>query len=167
MKIKSIFLISLLLIVITLSAVSASPADSVSDVQNDIEKTDILMTDDLDEDDDDDEDINDSYSEVSIDIPDVVEIGGGDDIEIELPEDRPVTLGRDQRADIILNSKDNKLSGAHCRVLLKNGHLLVWDADSTNGTTVDGVPLRDGASAALESGRTLGVGSYEYRVEIS
>ena len=87
MKIKSIFLISLLLIVITLSAVSASPADSVSDVQNDIEKTDILMTDDLDEDDDDDEDINDSYSEVSIDIPDVVEIGGGDDIEIELPED--------------------------------------------------------------------------------
>ena len=57
-------------------------------------------------------------------------------LEIELPEERPVTLGRDQRADIILNPQDSKLSGAHCRVLLKNGHLLVWDADSTNGTTV-------------------------------
>ena len=88
-------------------------------------------------------------------------------LEIELPEERPVTLGRDQRADIILNPQDSKLSGAHCRVLLRNGHLLVWDADSTNGTTVDGVPLRGGASAALENGRTLGVGNYEYRVEIS
>ena len=87
-------------------------------------------------------------------------------IEIEIPEGKSATLGRTSRADIVLNAEDDKLSGVHCRILLQDGHLLVWDADSKNGTMINGVSIRNGGCAVLENGQTLRAGSYEYRADI-
>lgn len=85
-------------------------------------------------------------------------------IELKLPENREVVLGRNQQADIILNPEDTRLSSRHCRVLLQGKTLRVWDEGSKNGTSVDGVPLNRNISILLEEGHTLWVGSYQYRV---
>lgn len=85
-------------------------------------------------------------------------------IELRLPENREVVLGRNQQADIILNPEDTRLSSRHCRVLLQGKTLRVWDEGSKNGTSVDGVPLNRNISVLLEEGHTLWVGSYQYRV---
>ena len=106
MKFKKILLISLLLAILTLGAVSASEdldnitsqedalkvSDDASDIvgentvkQND--SPDFIGNEGDDDGGDDDENDNDTFTEVAIKIPDEVEIGGGDGIDIELPED--------------------------------------------------------------------------------
>lgn len=87
-------------------------------------------------------------------------------IEIELEEGRTVTLGRDKRADIVFNPNDPKLSGVHCRVLLNGSLLRVWDAGSTNGTAVNGVPLQANYLDMAE-GDILTVGAYRYRLHFA
>ena len=81
-----------------------------------------------------------------------------------MEENRELTLGRDDRADLILNPKDKKLSGVHCVVLCDGDALHVKDAGSTNGTFVNGVPLQGGSSFRMSDGDTLRVGDYEYRI---
>ena len=86
----------MLLAILSIGAVNAADDNNMSasdsiDNENAVntEKIDVLGIvddDDGDDDDDDDEDFE-NISDVSIDIPDTVEIGGGDDIDIELPED--------------------------------------------------------------------------------
>lgn len=83
---------------------------------------------------------------------------------LEVEEDRIYTLGRSEKADRILNPADRKLSAIHCRIRWRNGALDVWDADSTNGTYVNGVPVRSLGMATVENDQTLRLGSYEYRV---
>lgn len=85
---------------------------------------------------------------------------------LRIPEERTVTLGRNHSADLVLNPEDRKLSGVHCRVRLIGNALRVWDAGSTNGTAVNGVPVPIGSSALAEDGQTLKAGSYEYRIHI-
>lgn len=83
---------------------------------------------------------------------------------LELEENRIYTLGRNSRAELILNPEDRKLSGIHCKVRWRNGVLDIWDAESTNGTFVNGVPIQKLGMATVENGQTVRLGSYEYRV---
>ena len=84
--------------------------------------------------------------------------------EIRLEEGRETTVGRSEKADVILNKDDKKLSGVHFVVLYKENALKVWDAGSTNGTLVNDIPLK-GNSYEMHDGDILSVGSYRYRVQ--
>lgn len=75
-----------------------------------------------------------------------------------------VTIGRNDKADIILDPEDKKLSSVHCRVRWENDKLYVWDANSTNGTFVNGIPIRALGRVAAHEGETIRMGSYEYRI---
>ncbi len=86
------------------------------------------------------------------------------EIEVLLEEGQRTTLGRNKKADLVFNEKDPRLSGLHFGLMLQGKRLEVWDAGSTNGTSVNGVPLT-GNSITIRSGDTLGVGSYQYRVQ--
>ncbi len=86
---------------------------------------------------------------------------------LRLPEGKAVTLGRDSRADFVLNPNDKKLSGVNTRVSLRDQYLLVTDAGSTNGTAVNGVPLTREMTVKLTDNGLLRMGSYEYRVHFS
>ena len=87
--------------------------------------------------------------------------------QLRLPEGKAVTLGRDSRADFVLNPNDKKLSGVNTRVSLRDQYLLVTDAGSTNGTAVNGVPLTREMTVKLTDNGLLRMGSYEYRVHFS
>ena len=75
-------------------------------------------------------------------------------------------MGRTAKADIILDAEDRRLSGCHCSVICTGGVLTVKDLASTNGTFVNGVPIRQLGPTLVPSGATIRMGSYEYRVEI-
>ena len=53
---------------------------------------------------------------------------------------------------------DAEISDLHCEILLENGFVFVRDLDSTNGTFVDGDPVRE---TALYSGQVLRLGAME------
>lgn len=81
-----------------------------------------------------------------------------------LGESAENTLGRDNRASIVLNGSDRKLSGVHAGILWDGTHLLIRDKNSTNGTFVNGAPCADDAWYLVENGATIKAGSYDYRV---
>ncbi len=85
---------------------------------------------------------------------------------LQMEEGRILTLGRDKRADLILNPEDRKLSGVHCKVQCQGNTLRIWDMDSTNGTFVNGVPLKKIKTAVIEEGQSVRMGSYEYRIAV-
>lgn len=76
----------------------------------------------------------------------------------------PKTLGRDQRADILLNRGDDKLSGCHVEMLWDSEMLLLRDRMSTNGTYLNGTKLQPGMWAKADPGDQLQMGSVSYRV---
>lgn len=104
-------------------------------------------------------------------------VEGAQAVELWLEEDCELKLGRDKRSDLILNPHDSKLSGVHCLVKCHGAGLRVQDANSTNGTYVNNVPLpkpkvNDGHihgdwSVLMQEGDTLRAGSYEYRVHFA
>lgn len=69
-------------------------------------------------------------------------------------------IGRKQGCDLVLS--DDEVSGNHCELLRVNGRLVIADLDSTNGTSVNGVPVA--GRCRLESGDTILVGGTELRV---
>jgi len=75
-----------------------------------------------------------------------------------------ITFGRTQKADIILNSSDKKLSGCHGCFFWDEKLLLVQDRQSTNGTSVNGQACNSSSWMLLEQGAILKAGSYEYRI---
>lgn len=83
---------------------------------------------------------------------------------LELPENEEVTIGRNGKADIILDPNDKKLSGAHCAVKWENEKIYIRDLDSMNGTYVNGIPIRQLGRVAVHKGETVTLGSYEYRI---
>lgn len=85
-------------------------------------------------------------------------------IDLSLQEGKKVTFGRNSKANNILNRDDPKLSGEHFALLLQGDVLQIWDVGSTNGTSVNGVPLV-GNSVQIHSGETITAGSYQYRVQ--
>ena len=83
---------------------------------------------------------------------------------IRLEQGRKVTVGRNDKANVILDGEDKKLSGIQCGMLWEDGRLYVWDMDSTNGTFVNGVPIKTMGRVVVHDGETIRMGSYEYRV---
>lgn len=71
------------------------------------------------------------------------------------------TLGRGRGCDLAI-SDDSEISTRHCALIKKHGGLFVRDLDSTNGTSVNGVPIA--ADYPLQDGDVLGLGRTELRV---
>lgn len=69
------------------------------------------------------------------------------------------TVGRAPRADFIVDAA--LVSRLHCRLTASADHLEVVDLSSTNGTFVNGKPIK---KAALVAGDRLRVGRVELKV---
>lgn len=75
-------------------------------------------------------------------------------------------LGRDDRANIILNAEDYQLSGRHCMVEWDGNYLYIQDMGSTNGTVLNGIHLKPNSWNRLNSGSVIHMGSFDYNVTI-
>jgi hypothetical protein len=78
-------------------------------------------------------------------------------IELRLGVNR---FGRSQANDFQI--EHSTISARHCEIVLGDGELLVRDCNSTNGTFVDGEPVKE---ARLSAGQTLHLGDVELLVE--
>lgn len=85
-------------------------------------------------------------------------------ITLKIPEGKAVTIGRNNKADMVFNPRDRHLSSVQCRLCCKRGAMNVWDMDSRNDTFVNGVPIHDMGMATVQNGDVMRLGSYEYRV---
>ena len=75
------------------------------------------------------------------------------------------TFGRTDKAEIILNPNDKKLSGCHGSFFWNGKMLLVQDRQSTNGTAVNGEICPKDVWLQIEDGAALRAGNYEYRIK--
>ena len=76
------------------------------------------------------------------------------------------TIGRSKQADVCLNSADSKLSGKHCVVEWAGQELYLKDIGSTNGTSLNGSPIKPNTWHRLPNNVKVRLGEYEYRVSI-
>lgn len=81
-----------------------------------------------------------------------------------LVKGKETTIGRNSQADVVLRSEDKKLSSVHCILKWEDGKIYLTDADSTNGTFVNGVPIKQMGRVVVHKGDTVRIGSYEYRI---
>lgn len=82
----------------------------------------------------------------------------GDSVETRTFEAEVVTIGSADDNDLVL--RDETVSRYHCRVFREGSHYLIRDLDSTNGTFVNRVRVRE---AWLNPGSTLTLGTSELR----
>lgn len=82
-----------------------------------------------------------------------LDVAGGPSLRLAL--DRPVLLGRSRRCDVVL-SGDPLVSGKHARLSLRAGDVLLEDLVSSNGTRLNGRPLRGPQRVAHGDLITLG-----------
>lgn len=75
--------------------------------------------------------------------------------------DNKVTIGRRKECDVCL-ADDPLVSGNHCEIT--NGFAL--DSGSTNGTTLNGVALKQGVKKMLKAGDKLQIGDRILRIEV-
>ena len=74
--------------------------------------------------------------------------------------DQPeISVGRSKANDIVL--RKGNVSKIHCRILQKNGHFVVLDLKSTNGTFVNDARV---GRASLMNGDRLRLGRIEFEV---
>jgi pSer/pThr/pTyr-binding forkhead associated (FHA) protein len=78
-------------------------------------------------------------------------------IELKLGTNR---FGRSPGNDFQIEHQT--ISACHCEIVLGDGHLLLRDCDSTNGTFVDGRQVQE---AELLTGQTFRLGDVEFLVE--
>jgi adenylate cyclase len=83
--------------------------------------------------------------------------GGGDAVPLTRS---PLTLGRRESCDICLPFPT--LSGQHCELTFKEGHWIVRDLDSTNGTSVNGMHVQ---KKILHSGDDVSFGSRHFTIQ--
>lgn len=91
------------------------------------------------------------------------------ELEPEDPKENPqkfnlegeVVIGRSQEADIFLS--DRRVSSRHARIYLKDDHFFLEDLGSTNGTFVNGLPIK--APYRLEIGDKIAIGPYVFFFE--
>lgn len=83
---------------------------------------------------------------------------------IQLVQGYEMTVGRNKKSETILNPEDKKLSGIHCVMLWDGASVYVWDGQSTNGTSVNGVVVDHLGRVEVVPGDILFIGSYEYRL---
>lgn len=77
--------------------------------------------------------------------------------------DRPITIGRDERADLTLS--DGSISRAHCMVDRFEGGYLLVDLGSTNGTSLNGERVED--RVPLQPGDKIFIGASVIRFAYS
>ena len=82
----------------------------------------------------------------------------GGTVQRKVFERDTVTLGSAGENDMIVD--DETVSRNHCRIFMEDGHYMVKDLDSTNGTFVNRVRIRE---AWLKPGCTLHLGRAELR----
>jgi hypothetical protein len=61
-----------------------------------------------------------------------------------------------------LQVPDPSVSGAHCEIIFSDSEIFIRDLDSTNGTLIDGQPIREGS---IRIGQWLQLGDIRMRVE--
>lgn len=93
----------------------------------------------------------------------VVVRGGGLDPGDQIDVFGGVTIGRSADADVRI--EDRYASGFHCRIHSERNRYLVEDLDSTNGTMLNGSPLR--GEAELSDLDEIVIGDTEFRFELS
>jgi hypothetical protein len=86
-----------------------------------------------------------------------------------IPENQPTerylltktatVLGRDKSSDLVID--DVNISGRHCILDIRARGLFILDLDSTNGTYVNGVLIRDGY---INPGDSLELGNYRLSI---
>jgi hypothetical protein len=82
---------------------------------------------------------------------------GAEALAIVLADQARVTVGRSPEADVCIN--DGTLSGLHLALSkTASGRWEVEDLGSTNGTTLEGMPLRTSVRLALRNGSALKAG---------
>jgi hypothetical protein len=88
-------------------------------------------------------------------------------VKLEGAENRPLNLrlganlvGRDPDCDFQIDH--STISGRHCELILSPEGVLIRDCDSTNGTFVDGQPVKE---AKLSAGQTVHLGDVQLFVE--
>lgn len=72
-----------------------------------------------------------------------------------------LVIGRSQEADIFLS--DRRVSSRHARIYLKEDHFFLEDLGSTNGTFVNGLPIK--TPYRLEIGDKITIGPYVFFFE--
>lgn len=85
---------------------------------------------------------------------------------LDIPEGKTVTIGRNKKADLVLNPEDKHLSSVQCKVYCMQNAINVWDMNSQNGTYVNGVPIKQIGMATVQNSDVIRMGSYEYRINI-
>jgi len=80
------------------------------------------------------------------------------------PIEGAVTIGRKaEKADIVIDY-EKSVSAGHCRISARDGKFYVEDLDSSNGTLINGIPVREEMELYSES--TLTLGRLELKVQI-
>ena len=77
----------------------------------------------------------------------------------------PFSLGRDPAQCDYSVTSDSALSRKHLTLHWKNGRVFAVDEGSSNGSAVNGVPLKPGAYAALKRGSKIQIGKQLLTVE--
>lgn len=91
----------------------------------------------------------------------VLEITRGLDVGRTYPLDRDqirigaVAQDGGQRNDVVVQDVEHAISRFHCEVTRKNGQLYVTDLRSSNGTRLNGEPLKPGTPAPLRKGNRI------------
>lgn len=81
--------------------------------------------------------------------------GGQEKYLIRKPE---IRIGRQRYNDIVV--EDKRVSRDHAKILYLNGHFTIYDAGSTNGITVNGMPHM--RQHTLSNGDHFTIGSYDF-----
>jgi pSer/pThr/pTyr-binding forkhead associated (FHA) protein len=93
----------------------------------------------------------------------VVERGGGLKANQRFDLIGGLSIGRSKDSDVRI--EDRYASGLHARVFSREGHFVVEDMGSTNGTLLNGATLK--GEAELIDGDTVQIGDTEFRFEAS
>ena len=96
----------------------------------------------------------------------LIEMGQGKELREKAPfviqVGREFRIGRDPKKCDLAISDDYSLSGCHCILSFQQGHLWIKDMGSTNGTYVNGVPVKEVVMLELQD--RIMIGSREYRI---
>jgi pSer/pThr/pTyr-binding forkhead associated (FHA) protein len=96
-------------------------------------------------------------NEGKMSLGELIPIGGGDPIPL-LKE--KLVVGRREGCDIVL--KFPNVSSAHCELSLEDGHWMIRDLGSTNGTKVNGTHASE---RRLLPGDKIGVAKHVYEIQ--
>lgn len=84
-------------------------------------------------------------------------------MEFQMYKSQSVTLGRNRNASVILNANDARLSGQHMELEWDGEDVYIRDKKSTNGTHVNGTPMKPEAWFPLNSGDIVRAGANDYQ----